>query len=33
MIWKARNFGDNDLFQQAKNIATPSCAKLQEMQT
>ncbi|XP_011502065.1 PREDICTED: dnaJ homolog subfamily B member 12 [Ceratosolen solmsi marchali] len=30
MMWKARNFGDQDQFQRAKNIETPSCKKLQE---
>ncbi|XP_015126298.1 dnaJ homolog subfamily B member 12 [Diachasma alloeum] len=31
MVWKARNFGDAELFQKAKNIDTPSCRKLQEI--
>lgn len=28
MIWKARNFGDRELFQSAQNIKTPSCDQL-----
>ncbi|XP_033217175.1 dnaJ homolog subfamily B member 12 isoform X2 [Belonocnema kinseyi] len=32
MIWKARNFGDQDLYQRARNMEMPSCKKLQEMQ-
>ncbi|KAJ8951632.1 hypothetical protein NQ318_012302 [Aromia moschata] len=28
MIWKARNFGDRELFQNAQNIKTPSCEQL-----
>jgi len=31
MMWKARNFGDRDLFQSAQNIKTPSCEKLQNL--
>ncbi|KAF5294450.1 hypothetical protein FQR65_LT01576 [Abscondita terminalis] len=31
MLWKARNFGDRDLFQSAQNIKTPSCEKLQNL--
>lgn len=32
MMWKARSFGDQDQYQRARNIETPSCKKLQEMQ-
>ncbi|CAL1675949.1 unnamed protein product [Lasius platythorax] len=32
MMWKARNFGDHDLFLKAKNLEMPSCKKLQELQ-
>lgn len=32
MIWKARNFGDHDLYMKAKNLEMPSCKKVQEMQ-
>ncbi|KAG8040122.1 hypothetical protein G9C98_000692 [Cotesia typhae] len=32
MVWKARNFGDAELFQRAKNLETPSCKRLQEVQ-
>ncbi|KZC07016.1 PREDICTED: dnaJ homolog subfamily B member 12 [Dufourea novaeangliae] len=32
MLWKARNFGDQDLFVKAKNIEMPSCKKVQGMQ-
>ncbi|XP_008206442.3 dnaJ homolog subfamily B member 12 isoform X2 [Nasonia vitripennis] len=32
MMWKARSFGDQEQFQRARNIETPSCKKLQEMQ-
>jgi DnaJ family protein B protein 12 len=32
MMWKARNFGDQDLFLKAKNLETPSCKKLQDLQ-
>ncbi|XP_044737623.1 dnaJ homolog subfamily B member 14 [Chrysoperla carnea] len=31
MIWKARNFGDEELFKKAQSIATPSCATLNEL--
>jgi len=31
MIWKARNFGDRDLYQTAQNIRMPSCEKLQQI--
>lgn len=31
MIWKARNFGDRELFQTAQNIKTPSCELLQNL--
>ncbi|XP_049863844.1 dnaJ homolog subfamily B member 12 isoform X3 [Schistocerca gregaria] len=31
MIWKARNFGDRDLFHRAQNIPMPHCNKLQEL--
>ncbi|KAF5283146.1 hypothetical protein FQA39_LY17404 [Lamprigera yunnana] len=31
MMWKARNFGDRELFQSAENIKTPSCEKLQNL--
>ncbi|XP_046479573.1 dnaJ homolog subfamily B member 12 [Neodiprion pinetum] len=33
MIWKAQNFADRELLRRAQNIETPSCKKLQEMQT
>ncbi|XP_018393420.1 PREDICTED: dnaJ homolog subfamily B member 12-like [Cyphomyrmex costatus] len=32
IMWKARNFGDQDLFIKAKHLETPSCKKLQELQ-
>ncbi|EZA49366.1 hypothetical protein DMN91_008986 [Ooceraea biroi] len=32
MMWKARNFGDQELFLKAKNLETPSCKKLQDLQ-
>ncbi|XP_076230829.1 dnaJ homolog subfamily B member 12 [Calliopsis andreniformis] len=32
MMWKARNFGDQDLFLKARNIDMPSCKRIQEMQ-
>ncbi|XP_077264293.1 dnaJ homolog subfamily B member 12 [Temnothorax americanus] len=32
IMWKARNLGDQDLFMKAKNLETPSCKKLQELQ-
>lgn len=32
MMWKARNFGDPELHQKARNMETPSCKRLQEMQ-
>ncbi|KAJ8675353.1 hypothetical protein QAD02_011139 [Eretmocerus hayati] len=32
MMWKARSFGDQEQFQRARNIETPSCKRLQEMQ-
>lgn len=32
MVWKARNFGDRDLFQKAQNIRMPSCDALHELQ-
>lgn len=32
MMWKSRNFGDHDLYLKAKNLETPSCKKIQEMQ-
>ncbi|XP_063218196.1 dnaJ homolog subfamily B member 12 [Bacillus rossius redtenbacheri] len=32
MLWKARNFGDRDLFTKAQNIRTPSCDVLNELQ-
>jgi hypothetical protein len=31
MIWKARNFGDRELFQTAQNIKMPACDKLQTL--
>lgn len=31
-MWKARNLGDQDLFLKAKNLETPSCRRLQELQ-
>ncbi|RZC40128.1 dnaJ -like protein subfamily B member 14 [Asbolus verrucosus] len=31
MIWKARNFGDRELFQAAQNIKMPACDKLQSL--
>lgn len=32
LIWKARNFGDRDLFQKAQNIPMPSCDTLHDLQ-
>ncbi|KYN31384.1 DnaJ like protein subfamily B member 12 [Trachymyrmex septentrionalis] len=32
IMWKARNLGDQDLFFKAKNLETPSCKKLQDLQ-
>lgn len=32
LLWKARNFEDEELFIKAKNIETPSCKKIQDMQ-
>lgn len=32
LMWKARNFGDQELFFKAKNIETPSCKRVQELQ-
>ncbi|CAD1477136.1 unnamed protein product [Heterotrigona itama] len=32
MMWKARNFGDQELFIKAKNIEMPSCKRIQELQ-
>ncbi|XP_011695643.1 PREDICTED: dnaJ homolog subfamily B member 12 [Wasmannia auropunctata] len=32
IMWKARNLGDQDLFLKAKNLETPSCRRLQELQ-
>ncbi|XP_034186703.1 dnaJ homolog subfamily B member 12 [Osmia lignaria lignaria] len=32
MMWKARNFGDQDLFFKAKNIELPSCKRVQDLQ-
>nr|UDN65253.1 DNAJB12 [Sogatella furcifera] len=31
MLWKARNFGDRDLFNKAQNMKTPSCEMLQDL--
>lgn len=31
MIWKARNFGDNDLYQNAQKIKMPACETLQNL--
>lgn len=31
MMWKARNFGDQEQFVRARNIETPSCVKLQSL--
>ncbi|OAD59381.1 DnaJ like protein subfamily B member 12 [Eufriesea mexicana] len=31
LMWKARNFGDQDLFTKAKNVETPSCKKVEAM--
>jgi len=31
MLWKARNFGDRDLFSKAQGIKTPSCDTLMEL--
>lgn len=31
MMWKARNFGDHDLYLKAKNLETPSCKRMQEL--
>ncbi|KAF4533210.1 hypothetical protein B566_EDAN011855 [Ephemera danica] len=33
MLWKARNFGDQQLFQKAQNIRTPSCETLYQLQS
>ncbi|KAG5313043.1 DJB12 protein, partial [Pseudoatta argentina] len=33
IMWKARNLGDQDLYFKAKSLETPSCRKLQELQT
>nr|CAD7200562.1 unnamed protein product [Timema douglasi] len=33
MLWKARNFGDRDLYQKAQNIRMPSCDTLHELQS
>ncbi|KAF2893285.1 hypothetical protein ILUMI_12886 [Ignelater luminosus] len=33
MIWKARNFGDHHMFQQAQNYKMPSCEKLQNLRS
>lgn len=32
MVWKARNFGDRELFQKAQNIRMPSCDTLHDLQ-
>lgn len=32
MMWKARNFGDQELFSKAKNIEMPSCKRVQDLQ-
>ncbi|XP_043671676.1 dnaJ homolog subfamily B member 12 [Vespula pensylvanica] len=32
LLWKARSFQDQEMFLKAKNIDTPSCKKLQELQ-
>ncbi|KAK1129092.1 hypothetical protein K0M31_020222 [Melipona bicolor] len=32
MMWKARNFADQELFTKAKNIEMPSCKRVQELQ-
>ena len=31
MLYRARYFGDNDLYQRAQKARTPSCAKLSEI--
>ncbi|KAL7289901.1 hypothetical protein TKK_0016292 [Trichogramma kaykai] len=31
MMWKARSFGDQEQYQRARNIETPSCRKLQDL--
>lgn len=31
MLYRARYFGDNDLYQRAQRARTPSCAKLSEI--
>ncbi|XP_065161971.1 dnaJ homolog subfamily B member 12 [Atheta coriaria] len=31
MIWKAKNFGDRELFMNAQNIKLPSCDRIQEL--
>ncbi|XP_015597025.1 dnaJ homolog subfamily B member 12 [Cephus cinctus] len=33
MLWKARTFGDQDLYQRARNIETPSCKRLVDLQS
>ncbi|XP_066254611.1 dnaJ homolog subfamily B member 12 isoform X2 [Euwallacea similis] len=33
MIWKARNFGDNELYQNAQKIKMPACENLQNLRT
>lgn len=32
MLWKAKNFGDHELYEKARVIPMPSCKKLHEMQ-
>jgi len=31
MLWRARTFGDNDLWQRAQKLTTPSCTRLNEI--
>lgn len=31
MLWKARNFGDKELYHSAYNIKMPSCEQLQQL--
>lgn len=32
LLWKARSFQDQEMFYKARNIETPSCQKLQDLQ-
>ena len=31
MLWRAKNYGDAKLYQQATDIKTPSCDKIQQI--